>query len=101
MSSPILGDSIDTINVVEKVLLRQSQLRITIKTILHRLMAMIITFGFGYFFFKKNFKKAIMFSLLVEFSQFILYFITEFTWNNVPWGYEEYVLPKAKKSNIA
>ena len=99
-SSALLGESIDTINVAEKILLRQSQLRITIKTILHRLMAMFITFGFGYFFFRKNFKKAIMFSLLVEFSQFILYFITEFAWNSVPWGYEEYVLPKSKKANI-
>ena len=55
MSSAILGESIDTINVAEKILLRQSQLRITIKTVVHRLMAMMITFGFGYYFFRKNF----------------------------------------------
>ena len=99
-STAFLGESIDTINVAEKILLRQSQLRITIKTVAHRLMAMLITFGFGYFFFRKNFKKASIFSILVEFSQFILYFITELAWNQVPWGYEVYVLPKSKKANI-
>ena len=64
----------------------QSQKRIVIKTIIYRILGILITF-IGGFLFTNNFKSAFMVTILIEVMQMIVYFSYEQLWNNIEWGY--------------
>ena len=63
----------------------QSQKRIVIKTILYRILGILITFIGGYLF-TKNYKNAFLITMLIEITQMIVYFIYEQLWNKIEWG---------------
>ena len=64
----------------------QSNHRILVKSVMFRLIALMITFIITYLF-TSNFKKSIKVSVFIETLQFISYFIYELIWNNITWGY--------------
>tara|TARA_B100001248_G_C27388968_1_gene461248 strand:- start:880 stop:1092 length:213 start_codon:yes stop_codon:yes gene_type:complete len=64
----------------------QSQKRIIIKTIIYRILGILITF-IGGFLFTNNFKSAFMVTILIEVMQMIVYFSYEQLWNKIEWGY--------------
>ena len=64
----------------------QSQKRIVIKTIIYRILGILITFIGGYLF-TKNYKNAFLITMLIEITQMTVYFIYEQVWNKVKWGY--------------
>lgn len=64
----------------------QSQKRIFIKTIIYRILGILITFIGGYLF-TKNYKNAFLITMLIEITQMTVYFIYEQVWNKVEWGY--------------
>tara|TARA_B100000787_G_scaffold12268_1_gene9045 strand:+ start:1630 stop:1935 length:306 start_codon:yes stop_codon:yes gene_type:complete len=64
----------------------QSNERLLTKTLIFRLLAIIITFTISYIY-TNNFRKSLKVSIFIETLQLILYFINEHVWNNIKWGY--------------
>ena len=64
----------------------QTNSRIIVKSIIFRLVALVITFSITYFY-TTNLRKSLKVAIFIEFIQFISYFIYENAWNNVKWGY--------------
>ena len=68
------------------IMIKQSQKRILIKTIIYRILGVLITF-IGGILFTNNIKSAITVTMLIEIIQTIVYFMYEEIWNKVEWGY--------------
>ena len=66
--------------------LKQTQKRIVIKTIIYRILGLIITF-LGGLLFTNNLKSAFMVTILIEVIQMIVYFSYEQLWNKIQWGF--------------
>jgi|TARA_B110000858_G_scaffold85911_2_gene99330 uncharacterized membrane protein len=64
----------------------QSTNRILLKSIIFRIIALIITFSITYLY-TNNFRNSLKVSFFIEFIQFISYITYEVLWNNVDWGY--------------
>lgn len=64
----------------------QSNERLLVKTIIFRILAIIITFTISYIY-TKNFRKSFKVSIFIETLQLFLYFVNEHIWNNIKWGY--------------
>ena len=69
------------------ILIKQTQKRIVIKTVIYRILGILITFTGG-FLFTNNFKSAFMVTILIEVMQMIVYFFYEQLWNKIEWGYD-------------
>ena len=65
--------------------LKQTQKRIIIKTLIYRILGILITF-IGGFLFTNNFKSAFIVTILIEVMQMIVYFSYEQLWNKIEWG---------------
>lgn len=65
----------------------QTNNRIFLKTLLYRIITIIISFIISNIFFK-NIKKALFLTIILEFIQMINYCIYEIIWNNIKWGIE-------------
>ena len=63
----------------------QTQKRLLVKTIIYRIIGILITF-IGGFLFTNDYKNALLVTLLIEFTQMLIYFIYEQLWNNIEWG---------------
>lgn len=68
------------------IMIKQTQKRILIKTIIYRILGVLITF-IGGILFTNNIKSAITVTMLIEIVQTIVYFMYEEIWNKVKWGY--------------
>ena len=68
------------------IMIKQSQRRILIKTIIYRILGVLITF-IGGMLFTNNIKSAIKVTMLIEIVQTIVYFLYEEIWNKIKWGY--------------
>tara|TARA_R110001592_G_scaffold18537_1_gene76806 strand:+ start:405 stop:635 length:231 start_codon:yes stop_codon:yes gene_type:complete len=68
------------------IMIKQSQKRILIKTIIYRILGVLITF-IGGMLFTNNIKSAIKVTMLIEIVQTIVYFLYEEIWNKIKWGY--------------
>jgi len=68
------------------IMIKQSQKRILIKTIIYRILGVLITF-IGGMLFTNNIKSAITVTMLIEIIQTIVYFMYEEIWNKIKWGY--------------
>lgn len=68
------------------IVIRQSQQRILIKTVIYRILGVLITF-IGGMLFTNNIRSAITVTILIEIIQTIVYFIYEELWNKINWGY--------------
>tara|TARA_B100001996_G_C18374932_1_gene483078 strand:+ start:295 stop:609 length:315 start_codon:yes stop_codon:yes gene_type:complete len=64
----------------------QSNNRILLKSIIFRIIALIITFSITYLY-TKNLRSSFKVSFFIEFIQFISYITYEMLWNNIDWGY--------------
>ena len=64
----------------------QSNNRILLKSIIFRIIALIITFSITYLY-TNNLRNSLKVSFFIEFIQFISYFTYEILWNNINWGY--------------
>lgn len=64
----------------------QTNERLLVKTVIFRILAIIITFTISYIY-TNNFRKSFKVSIFIETLQLILYFINEHIWNNIKWGY--------------
>lgn len=63
----------------------QSQTRILVKTLAYRILVLSITFCAS-LYITGDFKKAIGFSVGLEFLQMLVYYMYEQIWNNIEWG---------------
>ena len=79
----------------QEVYMIQSKERIIIKTVLYRIIAIIMSFIINNLFFN-NVKKAILLTIIIEFIQMTIYYFYEKIWNIIRWGIEF----KIKKDNI-
>ena len=64
----------------------QSNNRILLKSIIFRIIALIITFSITYLY-TNNLRNSLKVSFFIEFIQFISYITYEILWNNIKWGY--------------
>lgn len=64
---------------------KQTKNRIFFKTILYRLISIIIAFCISYIW-TKQFEASLYLTLFIELVQTISYFIYENLWNQVGWG---------------
>ena len=67
---------------------KQTQKRLIVKTIIYRVLGLLITFSISYIFIK-DFTKSIFSSILIEFTQTIVYYLYEMYWNTIEWGYKK------------
>jgi uncharacterized membrane protein len=67
-------------------MIKQSQKRILIKTLIYRILSVIITF-IGGILFTNNIRSALMITMLIEIIQTVIYFMYEEIWNKIDWGY--------------
>lgn len=79
----------------QEVYMIQSKERIIIKTVVYRIIAIIMSFIINNLFFN-NVKKAILLTIIIEFIQMTIYYFYEKIWNIIRWGIEF----KIKKDNI-
>lgn len=79
----------------QQVYMIQSKERIIIKTVVYRIIAIIMSFIINNFFFN-NVKKAILLTIIIEFIQMTIYYFYEKIWNIIRWGIEF----KIKKDKI-
>ena len=79
----------------QEVYMIQSKERIIIKTVVYRIIAIIMSFIINNLFFN-NVKKAILLTIIIEFIQMTIYYFYEKIWNIIQWGIEF----KIKKDNI-
>lgn len=68
------------------IIIKQSQERIMIKTVIYRILGVFITF-IGGMLFTNNIKSAITVTILIEIIQTLVYFMYEELWNKINWGY--------------
>jgi uncharacterized membrane protein len=68
------------------IVIKQSQQRILIKTLIYRILGILITF-IGGILFTNNIKSAFTVTILIELTQTLVYFIYEELWNKINWGY--------------
>ena len=68
-------------------MIKQSQKRILIKTLIYRILGIFITF-IGGILFTKNIRSAFIITMLIEIIQTVIYFIYEELWNKIDWGYD-------------
>ena len=64
---------------------KQTKNRIFFKTILYRIISIIIAFCISYIW-TKQFEASLYLTLFIELDQTISYFIYENLWNRVGWG---------------
>lgn len=76
-------DEKEDINISTRL---QTNERLLVKTVIFRILAIIITFTISYIY-TNNFRKSFKVSIFIETLQLILYFINEHIWNNIKWGY--------------
>lgn len=74
-------------NNMSNISIIQKNNRIYLKTLLYRVITIIISFIVSNIFFKDT-KKALFFSIIIEFIQMINYYFYERIWNNIKWGIE-------------
>jgi uncharacterized membrane protein len=74
-------------NNMSNVSVIQTNNRILLKTILYRVITIIISFIISNAFFK-NIKKALFLTIIIELIQMINYCFYEIIWNNIKWGIE-------------
>ena len=79
----------------QEVYMIQSKERIIIKTVIYRIIAIIMSFIINNLFFN-NVKKAILLTIIIEFIQMTIYYFYEKIWNIIRWGIEF----KIKKDKI-
>ena len=79
----------------QEVYMIQTKERIIIKTVVYRIIAIIMSFIINNLFFN-NVKKAILLTIIIEFIQMTIYYFYEKIWNIIRWGIEF----KIKKDNI-
>tara|TARA_Y100000817_G_C16366688_1_gene328460 strand:- start:209 stop:442 length:234 start_codon:yes stop_codon:yes gene_type:complete len=72
-------------NYENNIIIKQSHERIVIKTLIYRILGVLITF-IGGMLFTNNIKSAITVTMLIEIIQTIVYFIYEESWNKINWG---------------
>lgn len=68
------------------IILKQSTYRILVKSLLYRFLGVLITLIWS-LVLTGDLTLALKFSIMVEFTQTIVYFIYEHCWNNIKWGY--------------
>ena len=74
----------DTDTKIE-IAIKQSNYRIIIKTLIYRVIGILVSFSVCYFFFK-NRTLAIKLSIVIEIIQTLVYYIYEYIWNEITWG---------------
>ena len=79
--------NMNNMNNMSNILIIQKNNRIFLKTLLYRVITIVISFIVSNFFLKDT-KKALFFSLIIEFIQMINYYFYEQIWNNIKWGIE-------------
>lgn len=79
-------ENIDEKRVLNMSTRLQTNERLLLKTIIFRILAIIITFSISYIY-TNNFRKSFKVSIFIETLQLFLYFINEHIWNNITWGY--------------
>jgi uncharacterized membrane protein len=65
----------------------QSQKRIIIKAISYRMFMFMLTLAVTYYFLKDN-KIALKYTIFMEFITFLFYYAHEIIWNAIKFGYE-------------
>jgi uncharacterized membrane protein len=65
--------------------IKQTNLRLIIKSIIYRIIVLFITYYFTYRL-RGSHKEAIYLSFSIEIIQFIWYIFYEKLWNNIEWG---------------
>ena len=65
----------------------QSQKRIIIKALSYRVIMFMLTLLVTYFFLRDN-KTVLKYTILMEFITFLFYYTHELVWNNISFGYE-------------
>lgn len=68
---------------MEKV--KQSETRIAFKTVLYRIVSVVIAFSVGYFWTGKLLR-SIYLTIFIELVQTINYFVYENIWDQIKWG---------------
>ena len=68
-------------------MIKQSQKRILIKTLIYRILGVFITF-IGGILFTNNIRSALTITMLIEIVQTVVYFMYEEIWNKIDWGYD-------------
>lgn len=79
-------DNNDEDRDTKMIYMKPSQTRILIKTILYRLLGIMITLSITYYF-TGSYKKALGIGLIVEFAQTVVYYLYEQVWSVIEWGY--------------
>lgn len=65
----------------------QSQKRILVKAISYRIFMFILTLAVTYYFLRDN-KIALKYTIFMEFITFLFYYTHEILWNAIKFGYE-------------
>ena len=73
------------LNTKIEIAIKQTNYRIIIKTLIYRVIGILVSFSVCYFFFK-NRTLAIKLSIFIEIIQTLVYYIYEYIWNEITWG---------------
>ena len=71
--------------MIREVIIKQTNFRLLIKSLIYRIIVLFITYYFTYKYSGSH-REALHLSLSIEFIQFIWYILYEKMWNNIKWG---------------